>query len=77
MRSEEIKRMVSSTSDAAFAIDCQGLVVAWNQAAEALLALPALARLALRVLGRRPCSTPPRTGAAEAWRSVSRLPHPR
>jgi DNA-binding CsgD family transcriptional regulator len=33
--------MVASTSDAAFAVDGQGLVVAWNQAAEALFALPA------------------------------------
>lgn len=41
MRSEEIKSMVASTSDAAFAIDGEGLVVAWNQAAEALFALPA------------------------------------
>ena len=41
MRTEEIKRMVASTSDAAFAIDGEGLVVAWNQAAEALFALPA------------------------------------
>ena len=41
MRSEDIKRMVASTSDAAFAVDGQGLVVAWNLAAEALFALPA------------------------------------
>lgn len=41
MRSEEIKRMVASTSDAAFASDGEGLIIAWNQAAEALLALPA------------------------------------
>ena len=41
MRSEDITRMVASTSDAAFAVDGQGLVVAWNQAAEALFALPA------------------------------------
>ncbi len=41
MRSEEIKRMVGSTSDAAFAVDGEGLVVAWNHAAEALFALPA------------------------------------
>lgn len=41
MRSEDIKRMVASTSDAAFAVDGQGLVVAWNQAAEGLFALPA------------------------------------
>lgn len=41
MRSEEIKRLAESTSDAAFAIDGEGLVVAWNHAAEALFALPA------------------------------------
>ena len=41
MRSEEIKRMAESTSDAAFAVDGEGLVVAWNHAAEALFALPA------------------------------------
>lgn len=40
MRSEEIKRMAESTSDAAFAVDGEGLVVAWNHAAEALFALP-------------------------------------
>src|SRR6266496_1936670 len=41
MRTEEIKRMAESTSDAAFAVDGEGLVVAWNHAAEALFALPA------------------------------------
>lgn len=41
MRYEEIKRMAESTSDAAFAVDSEGLVVAWNHAAEALFALPA------------------------------------
>lgn len=41
MRSEEIKRMAESTSDATFAVDGEGLVVAWNHAAEALFALPA------------------------------------
>ncbi|HEX7294300.1 MAG TPA: LuxR C-terminal-related transcriptional regulator [Pyrinomonadaceae bacterium] len=40
MRSEEITRMTESTSDAAFAVDGEGLVVAWNHAAEALFALP-------------------------------------
>lgn len=39
MRSEEMKRMAESTFDAAFAVDGDGLVVAWNQAAEALFAL--------------------------------------
>ena len=41
MRSEEIKRMAESTADAAFAVDGEGLVVAWNNAAESLFALPA------------------------------------
>ncbi len=49
MRSEEIMRMAESTSDAAFAIDGEGLVVVWNKAAEALFALPAS-----KALGR-PC----------------------
>lgn len=49
MRSEEIKRMAESTSDAAFAVDGEGLVVAWNHAAEALFALPASAAMG------RPC----------------------
>lgn len=39
MRSEQIKKMIESTSDAAFAVDGEGLVVAWNHAAEALFAL--------------------------------------
>lgn len=43
MRFEEIKRMVNSTSDAAFAVDGDGAVVAWNQGAEMLFALPAAA----------------------------------
>jgi PAS domain S-box-containing protein len=41
MRSEEIKKMAESTSDAAFAVDGEGLVVAWNRAAETLFALTA------------------------------------
>lgn len=41
MRSEEIKRMAESTSDTAFAVDGEGLIVAWNRAAEDLFALPA------------------------------------
>ena len=41
MKVEDIKRMVASTSDAAFAVDGEGLVVAWNLAAEALFALSA------------------------------------
>lgn len=42
MRSEEIRRMAESTSDPAFVVDGEGLVVAWNSAAEALFDLPAL-----------------------------------
>jgi len=41
MKPEEIKKLVASTLDAAFAVDGEGLVVAWNQAAEALFVLPA------------------------------------
>lgn len=41
MRLEEIKSMAESTSDAAFAVDGEGLVVAWNRAAETLFALTA------------------------------------
>ena len=41
MRPDEIRRMVGSTSDAAFAVDGEGSVVAWNAAAETLFALPA------------------------------------
>lgn len=41
MRFEEIKQMVGSTSDAAFAVDGEGSVVAWNTGAEMLFALPA------------------------------------
>lgn len=41
MRPEEIKRMAESTSDPAFAVDGEGLIVAWNRAAEALFQLPA------------------------------------
>jgi PAS domain S-box-containing protein len=36
MRPEEIKRMTESTSDPAFAVDGDGVIVAWNEAAEAL-----------------------------------------
>ena len=36
MRIGDIRRLVESTSDSAFAVDCSGLVVAWNQAAEEL-----------------------------------------
>jgi len=41
MRSDEIKKMVDSTSDAAFAVDGDGLIVAWNEAAAGLFGLPA------------------------------------
>jgi PAS domain S-box-containing protein len=41
MRAEEIRRMVASTSDAAFAVDGDGSVIAWNGAAETLFGLPA------------------------------------
>lgn len=41
MRREEIKEIAESTSDPAFAADGQGLIVAWNRAAEALFALSA------------------------------------
>jgi PAS domain S-box-containing protein len=41
MKAEEIKRMTESTSDPAFAVDSQGLIAAWNAAAEVLFALPA------------------------------------
>ena len=41
MRPEEIKKMTDSTSDPAFVVDCQGLIVAWNHAAETMFAIPA------------------------------------
>jgi len=34
MRAREIKELVDSTSDCAFAVDGRGVVVAWNGAAE-------------------------------------------
>ena len=36
MRIWDIRRLVESTADSAFAVDCSGLVVAWNRAAEEL-----------------------------------------
>ena len=36
MQLREIKSLVDSTSDAAFAVDGNSLIVAWNQAAEKL-----------------------------------------
>lgn len=41
MRPEEIKRMAESTSDPAFVVDGEGLIMAWNRAAECLFQLPA------------------------------------
>lgn len=41
MRLEEIKRLIDSTSDPAFAVDGDGVIVAWNRAATSLFALPA------------------------------------
>ncbi len=41
MRLREIKKLVESTSDSAFAVDGEGLIVAWNRAAEELFKLPA------------------------------------
>jgi DNA-binding CsgD family transcriptional regulator len=41
MRLDEVKKLVAGTSDAAFAVDGEGVIVAWNQAAETLLNIPA------------------------------------
>lgn len=41
MRPEEIRQMTESTSDPAFAVDGEGLIMAWNQAAANLFQLPA------------------------------------
>lgn len=41
MRPEEIRQMTESTSDPAFAVDGEGLIMAWNQAAADLFQLPA------------------------------------
>jgi PAS domain S-box-containing protein len=41
MQLREIKELVESTSDSAFAVDSQGLVVAWNRAAAELFNVPA------------------------------------
>ena len=48
MRFDEIKRMVGSTSDAAFAVDGEGAIVAWNAGAEGLFALPATGAIGRR-----------------------------
>jgi PAS domain S-box-containing protein len=41
MRIREIRELVASTSDSAFAVDASGQIVAWNLAAEAMTGLPA------------------------------------
>lgn len=41
MQFRELKQLVESTSDAAFAVDGLGLIVVWNEAAEAMFGLPA------------------------------------
>ena len=41
MRLGEIKQLVDSTSDSAFAVDCSGLIIAWNRAAEEMFGKPA------------------------------------
>ena len=40
MRLGEIKQLVDSTSDSAFAVDCSGIIVAWNQASEEMFGKP-------------------------------------
>ncbi len=40
MRLGEIKKLVESTADAAFAVDGLGVIVAWNEAAESLFGVP-------------------------------------
>jgi len=41
MRVREIRELVNSTSDSAFAVDGGGLIVAWNNTAEAMFGRPA------------------------------------
>lgn len=41
MRPQELKKLVESTADAAFAVDRLGLIAAWNKGAEELFGLPA------------------------------------
>ncbi len=41
MRPQEIKKLVESTSDAAFAVDRLGMIAAWNKGAEELFGLTA------------------------------------
>jgi PAS domain S-box-containing protein len=37
----ELKELIDSTADAAFAVDAAGVIVAWNRAAEAMFGVPA------------------------------------
>src|SRR5262245_2658588 len=45
MRQDELKKLVESTSDASFAVSSDGLIAAWNSAAEGLFGLPASSAL--------------------------------
>lgn len=45
MRIREIRELVDSTSDSAFAVDGSGQIVAWNSAAEAMFGVPAAAAI--------------------------------
>ncbi|MBI4957769.1 MAG: PAS domain-containing protein [Myxococcales bacterium] len=45
MRVGQVQELVASTADAAFAIDAQGIVVAWNDACAALFGVPAVKAL--------------------------------
>jgi len=78
MRLEEIKQMVRSTSDAAFAVDGEGLVVAWNPAAEKLFALSAPAAVGLPcrdiVQGTDECGTVCSQGCTVRQAALRRLP---
>jgi PAS domain S-box-containing protein len=78
MRHEEIKQMVRSTSDAAFAVDGEGLVVAWNPAAEKLFALSAPAAVGLPcrdiVQGTDECGTVCSQGCTVRQAVLRRLP---
>ena len=40
MKRDELKHLVNSTSDPSFAVDSQGVIVAWNRAAELLFGPP-------------------------------------
>lgn len=41
MRTEDFKKLIEGTSDAAYVVDCEGLVVAWNKEAENLFGITA------------------------------------